>query len=156
MTRRVAWRHSLVTRLLATSVLIAIAAIGATAWLATRTATRAINQEQGRSLTDDKGVYDLLVAYAAGHPDWSEAPRLIRERAAKLGRRITLMTEDRQVIIDSGAGDYIYAVSASTDGAVVATGCEDGVVRVYNGTSGTLLKAALPPDAEPKKDEPKK
>ena len=57
----------------------------------------------------------------------------------------------------TGAADFVYAVSASTDGAVVASGCEDGVVRVYNGTSGALMKAALPPDAEPaKKDEPKK
>jgi WD40 repeat protein len=56
----------------------------------------------------------------------------------------------------AGAPDFVYAVSASTDGAVVATGCEDGVVRVYNGTSGALVKAALPPDAEPKKEEPKK
>ena len=56
----------------------------------------------------------------------------------------------------TGANDFVYAVSASTDGAVVATGCEDGIVRVYNGTNAQLLKAALPPDAEPKKEEPKK
>jgi WD40 repeat protein len=55
-----------------------------------------------------------------------------------------------------GATDYLYCVSASTDGTVVAAGGEDGTVRVYNGTSGALLKAALPPDAEPKKEEPKK
>ncbi len=56
----------------------------------------------------------------------------------------------------AGAGDFVYAVSASTDGQVVASGCEDGVLRVYNGTNGTLLKAALPPDAEAKAKEPKK
>ena len=55
-----------------------------------------------------------------------------------------------------GANDFVYAVGASTDGTVVVSGCEDGVVRVYNGANGTLMKAALPPDAEPKKDEPKK
>ncbi|MCO8271853.1 HAMP domain-containing histidine kinase [Actinoplanes sp. TRM 88003] len=99
---RVPLRHSLVTRLLATSVLIAIAAIGATAWLAARTATRAITQEQGRSLTEEKGVYDLLVGYAATHARWSGAQTLIDERAAKLGRRITLTTADRTVIADSG------------------------------------------------------
>jgi WD40 repeat protein len=59
-----------------------------------------------------------------------------------------------------GATDFLYCVSASPDGAIVAAGGEEGIVRVYNGTSGVLLKAALPPDAEPKKDakkdEPKK
>jgi WD40 repeat protein len=55
-----------------------------------------------------------------------------------------------------GAADFVYAVSASTDGDVVASGCEDGIVRVYNGKNGQLMKAALPPDAEPKKEEAKK
>ncbi|GAA2552343.1 HAMP domain-containing sensor histidine kinase [Winogradskya consettensis] len=104
MPKRVPLRHSLVTRLLVTSVLIAVAAIAATAWLATTTATRAITQERGQSLTDDKGVYDMLIGYAATHADWSGAPALIDARAAKLGRRITLMTGDRAVIADSGPG----------------------------------------------------
>jgi WD40 repeat protein len=52
-----------------------------------------------------------------------------------------------------GAGDFVYAVSASTDGSVVASGCEDGVLRVYNGTNGQLVKAALPPDAEKKEEK---
>ncbi len=56
----------------------------------------------------------------------------------------------------SGAPDFVYAVGASTDGTVVATGCEDGILRVYSGKNGQLLKAALPPGAEPKKDDPKK
>ena len=55
-----------------------------------------------------------------------------------------------------GATDFLYSVSASTDGTVVAAGGEDGVVRIYNGTNASLVKAALPPDAEPKKEEPKK
>jgi hypothetical protein len=42
-------------------------------------------------------------------------------------------------------------VSVSTDGEVVAAGGEEGVVRVYNGKNGQLIKAALPPGAEPKK-----
>lgn len=54
-----------------------------------------------------------------------------------------------------GATDYVYAVAASADGAVVATGGEEGIVRVYNGTNAQLVKAALPPDAEPKKDAKK-
>ncbi|MEU8660949.1 sensor histidine kinase [Actinoplanes philippinensis] len=141
---RVPWRHSLVTRLLATSVLIAIAAIGATAWLAVRTATRAISQEQGRSLTDDKGVYDMLIAYAAVHPDWSEAPDLIRERAAKLDRRITLMTEDRQVIIDSGPGPSLAAArpSAEIDPLDLDLGLTGGTDRIDPRAVGPYLLPA--------------
>jgi two-component system sensor histidine kinase BaeS len=141
---RVPWRHSLVTRLLATSVLIAVAAIAATAWLATRTATRAISQEQGRSLTDDKGVYDMLVAYAAGHPDWSQAPGVIRERATKLGRRITLMTEDRQVIIDSGPGPSLQAArpSAVVDPLNLDLGLTGGTERIDARAVGPYLLPA--------------
>ncbi|WP_045746157.1 sensor histidine kinase [Actinoplanes rectilineatus] len=110
---RVPVRHSLVTRLLVTSVLIAIAATTATAWLATTTATRAINQERGRSLTDDKGVYDMLVEYAATHEDWSAAASLIHERAAALDRRITLTTPDRRLIAESGGGPALDAARPS-------------------------------------------
>lgn len=111
--RRVPLRRSLITRLLATSVLVAVAAIVATAWLATQTTTRAIQQEQGRSLADDKSVYDALVGYAATHPDWSGADALIAQRAAKTGRRITLMTENRQVITDSAPGPSLRTARPS-------------------------------------------
>jgi WD40 repeat protein len=56
----------------------------------------------------------------------------------------------------SGATDFLFAVSASQDGKVIATGGEEGVVRIYNGDSGALVKAAYPPGDEPKKEEPKK
>jgi two-component system sensor histidine kinase BaeS len=137
-------RHSLVTRLLATSVLIAIAAITATAWLATRTATRAIRQEQGQSLTDAKGVYDMLVGYAATHPDWSGARDLIAERAADLGRRITLTTADRQVIIDSAAGPSLHTArpSATVDPLELDLGLTGGADRIDARAAGPFL---LPP-----------
>lgn len=41
--------------------------------------------------------------------------------------------------------DFLYAVSVSPDGALVAAGGEEGVVRVYNGGDGKLLKALVPP-----------
>ena len=55
-----------------------------------------------------------------------------------------------------GAGDFVYAVASTPEGKVVAAGGEDGVVRLYNGTDGKVIKEMLPPSAEPKKDEPKK
>jgi two-component system sensor histidine kinase BaeS len=102
-----------VTRLLVTSVLIAIAAIASTAWLATRTATRAINQEQGRALVDERGAYEALITYAATHPDWSGAAAVVRAQAAKLGRRVTLMTADRSVIADSAPGPSLHGARPS-------------------------------------------
>ncbi|XVV15173.1 sensor histidine kinase [Actinoplanes sp. CA-131856] len=138
---RVPLRHSLVTRLLVTSVLIAVAAIAATAWLATATATRALRQEQGRSLTEDKGVYDLLVGYAAAHPDWSGAPELIRDRAAKLGRRITLMTTDRAVIADSGPGPSLAGAraSATVDPLNLDLALSGGTERIDSRATGPFL-----------------
>jgi WD40 repeat protein len=51
-----------------------------------------------------------------------------------------------------GGTDFLYAVAASPDGAIIAAGGEEGVVRLYNGTNNQLIKALLPPGVEaPKK-----
>jgi WD40 repeat protein len=39
-----------------------------------------------------------------------------------------------------GASDFLQAVAASSDGTLVAAGGEEGIVRVYNGQTGALLK----------------
>jgi WD40 repeat protein len=54
----------------------------------------------------------------------------------------------------TGATDFVYAVAVSADGKIVATGCEDGVTRIYNGENAQLVKGALPPGEEVKKEEP--
>jgi WD40 repeat protein len=46
-----------------------------------------------------------------------------------------------------GGGDFLYCVGVSPDGAVVAAGGQDGAVRLYNGTTGALIKLLVPPDA---------
>jgi WD40 repeat protein len=47
-----------------------------------------------------------------------------------------------------GSNDFLYAVGVSPDGALVAAGGQEGVVRLYNGTNGQLIKALLPLEAE--------
>jgi WD40 repeat protein len=45
----------------------------------------------------------------------------------------------------AGATDFVYALGVNPEGTIVAAGGQDGVVRVYNGVNGTLLKSLLPP-----------
>ena len=48
-----------------------------------------------------------------------------------------------------GSTDFLYALGVSPDGAIVAAGGQEGIVRLYNGTNGQLVKSLLPPDAMP-------
>jgi WD40 repeat protein len=43
-------------------------------------------------------------------------------------------------------GDYLYALAVSADGSLVAAGGEAGVVRLYNGGNGQLIRTLQPPD----------
>jgi signal transduction histidine kinase len=113
VSRRVPFHRSLIGRLLVTSIVIAVAAVVSTAWLATQTTSRAIRQEQGRSLADDKSVYDMVIGYAATHRDWAGVQTLIDARAADIGRRITLTSDDRVVIAESGRGGSLAGARAS-------------------------------------------
>ncbi|MEC3982697.1 sensor histidine kinase [Amycolatopsis sp. H20-H5] len=127
-------RRSLLIRLLAVSVLVAVCSIAATAWLAARTATGAIEQEQGRALADDNRIYTTLLDYAATHPNWSEAGPVVANLARQTGRRVALLTQDRRPIADSVAKPDPLPSTASAvvdplavDPALVA---DSGVDRV--------------------------
>jgi WD40 repeat protein len=48
----------------------------------------------------------------------------------------------------NGATDYVCAVGISADGKLVSTGGDDGVLRLYNGANGKLIKA-IPPAETP-------
>jgi WD40 repeat protein len=53
----------------------------------------------------------------------------------------------------AGSNDFLYAVAVSDDGKIVATGGEDGIVRMYDEKGA--MKTLLPPGAELPKDAPK-
>jgi two-component system sensor histidine kinase BaeS len=80
-------RKSLLGRLLAVSVLVAVGSVAATAWLAVRTTSGAIKNQQGRVLADDAAVYDTLLGYAATRPDWNGAGALVQKLSRHTGRR---------------------------------------------------------------------
>ncbi|MFO0878656.1 MAG: c-type cytochrome domain-containing protein [Gemmataceae bacterium] len=48
----------------------------------------------------------------------------------------------------SAGNDYLMAVGVSPDGAVVAAGGQEGVVHLYNGQTGALIKTLQPPGTE--------
>ena len=107
------WHRSLIIRLLATSILIAIAAIAATAWFTAKSTTRAIAQQQGRSLADDTLVYDTLIGFAATHASWDGVSPTVADLSRRTGHRVTLLTRDRQPIADSSAGPSLQTARPS-------------------------------------------
>src|SRR5262245_25825715 len=94
-------RRSLLARLLAVSVLVAACSIAATAWLATRTATGAIQQEQGLALADDEMIYRTLLTFAATHPTWNGVDSVVASLAHQTGRRVAVTTQSRKGLADS-------------------------------------------------------
>ncbi|WP_043665695.1 sensor histidine kinase [Streptomyces xylophagus] len=101
MRPRIPLRKRLLVRLLVATVLIALCSVGATAWLAVQTTTRAIREEQGQDLADDMRILAQLSGYAATHPEWKGVAPTVRALSKKMGRRIALTTSDRTLIADS-------------------------------------------------------
>lgn len=112
-------RHSLLVRLLTTSLLVALGSVLAASWLTIQTATRAIEQERGQALTDDLQIYNAMVDYATEHPQWDDVRWQVEKLAEQTGRRITLTTTNRQLITDSAGRPNAIAEVALRQASVV-------------------------------------
>ncbi|WP_084468708.1 sensor histidine kinase [Nocardiopsis trehalosi] len=99
--RRGALRHSLLARVLASSVLVAVCSVLATAWLAVQGTSESISSQQGETLAVDTRIHDALVGYAAAHPEWDGVQDAVDDLADETGRRIALTTENRRLLADS-------------------------------------------------------
>jgi two-component system, OmpR family, sensor histidine kinase BaeS len=108
-------RGSLLVRLLALSVAISSLSISATAWLAVRDTTRALQQERGQALADDAKIYDALLGHAATHQDWTGVLPLVQSLAAATERRVVLTDRNRTPIAASGEGGLPQRASATVD-----------------------------------------
>ncbi|MEV4055008.1 HAMP domain-containing sensor histidine kinase [Amycolatopsis sp. NPDC049688] len=141
MARSFPRRRSLVVRLTAVSLLIALASIAATAWLAVQTTTRAIQQEQGQALSGDATIYTELLGFAAVNHTWDQVGPRLRALSEQTGRRIVLTTVDRRVLGDSGGAPVTLPVKAT---ASVDPLHVDPVLLPEAGTSGIDPRAAGP------------
>lgn len=110
---RIPWRKSLLVRLLLTSMTIAVLSVGATAWLAVQTTTRAIQEERGQLLSDDTDILRRLSGFAATHADWNGVQSSVRTLSRTTGRRIALTTETGRTIADSAAPKTALPARAS-------------------------------------------
>ena len=88
-------------RLLATSVLVAVCSIAATAWLAVKSTSRAIEQQQSQALSQDASIYSTLLDFAATHHGWDGVGPTVAALARSTGRRVALTTSARAPIADS-------------------------------------------------------
>jgi len=95
------FRQRLLVRLIAGFALVAVASIGATAWLAAQNTSGAIRNRQGEVLAGDTHINDTLIGYAARHPSWNGVGPTLRELSGRTGRRIALTTESHARIADS-------------------------------------------------------
>jgi len=119
MTRLVPLRRSLLVRLLATSLLIAVCAVAATAWLTVQLTKQAVTQEQSRTLSADTDIYDTLIEYSATHDSWAGAQSKVARLADLTGTRIALTTPDRRPIAGSPADALDAAVVSDVPTATV-------------------------------------
>jgi len=108
-------RGSLLFRLLAVSVVVSVLSVAATAYLAVRATTRAIEQEQVQAHAADAMVYDTLIGYAATHRDWTGAGDLVRSLAARTGQRIAVTDRTGAPLAESAAGVLPDRPSATLD-----------------------------------------
>ncbi|GLY46875.1 HAMP domain-containing sensor histidine kinase [Lentzea sp. NBRC 102530] len=89
--------HSVLARLLAASVLVALCSITATAWLVAQSTSTSIRQELGNAVESDAATYRELITFAVRHRDWNGVT------LPSGTRRLILTTADREVIADTGA-----------------------------------------------------
>jgi two-component system sensor histidine kinase BaeS len=93
--------RSLLARLLAVSLTVAVCAIVATAWLTYRTTSDHLQNQVERVLESDAAVYQELIAYAQVHSTWDDVQPLVAQLSERTGRRIALTTPDGTLLVDS-------------------------------------------------------
>jgi two-component system, OmpR family, sensor histidine kinase BaeS len=88
-------------RVLALLSLVAVTAVGATAVLAFRQASRQVTESAAADRQTGKRIVHELTGYARHHGTWEGVPRVVSNLAAATDQRIKLVTEWGDVVVDS-------------------------------------------------------
>ena len=99
--------RSAVSRLVAATLAVALLAVAATAWMASRETARELRGAVERDLQIEDAVYEELSFYALTNGSWEGVADSVAELAAEFDERIALTTVDGEVIADSAAGDGV-------------------------------------------------
>jgi two-component system sensor histidine kinase BaeS len=156
-------RRSLLLRLLALSLAVALGAVGATAVLATYSTSAQLKGELDASaslLEADQSIFAELLQYAGDHDNWSDVDAVVHAAAQRTGRRIALTEPDGTVIADSArrlggatTPELPSMPSATIDAAagtfVTKIGAAYSVSKVVAGGGGVAITSGSPDVGSP-------
>nr|WP_314840799.1 HAMP domain-containing sensor histidine kinase [uncultured Microbacterium sp.] len=97
-TRRI---PRLLTRYLAAGLLLVLASVGGTVWLAQTTEPRFDQQASDESLARDQQVLDALAVWAGNHATWDDVGPTLLTLGRETGRRIAVIDGTGAVIADT-------------------------------------------------------
>jgi len=102
--RGLSWLRGLRPRIFALTTLVALAAVGVTAWLTLRETTGQVNSTTTARRDATELIYRELSDYALLHGTWEGVSETVASLAARTGQRIRLLTSDGLPVVDTAAG----------------------------------------------------
>lgn len=94
-------RSTLLLRLVAATSGVAVAAVLATAYVASTSTSSELEREASRSLDDDLAIRDALVEYGVGAPTWDGVGETLARLATSSGRHVTMTTATGELLADA-------------------------------------------------------
>ena len=106
-------------RVLVLVTLVAVTAVGATAWIVLRQASQQITDSETADRVVIDRVANQLREYGETHGTWEGVPTLVYDLGATTGQRIHMATQDGEVVSDTDTLDGITARPLGTSATLV-------------------------------------
>ncbi|HEX8344627.1 MAG TPA: ATP-binding protein [Actinoplanes sp.] len=124
--------------------LVALLAIGSTAWLTLTVAARRVTQSAAAAQRTSHDAVQILEAYGRTHGTWAGTARLLEDLSATRGQRIRIETVEGEVVVDT---DDLGRPVLSAPSPVVPT---PALPTFWGGLPGNV---AVPDDAPTRPDQ---